>query len=340
MTLFTLIIIPVTGLGISFLVKKLKKTSTIAQESIAKITGTIDESIGGIRIIKAFRAVGYANRKFLNQANEYERKYKNYAYRRELAAPFSELLGVLVIMFVLGYGGTLVLNDASSFTASSFITYLVMFTQILNPGKAIANTISNLQRGLSSSRRILEIIDTPIEIKEKANPIKLQAFSTSIVYENVFFKYEQESVLKNINFSIEKGQSVALVGPSGGGKSTIVDLLPRFYDVTKGQISIDGHILKEVELDSLRKLIGIVSQESILFNDTVMNNIAFGVDNANEEDVIHAAKIANAHEFIVNLEHGYNTYIGERGLKLSGGQRQRISIARAIFKNPPILIPG
>lgn len=338
MTLFTLLVIPVVGLGINFLTKKLKKSSNVTQESISHITSTIDETISGIRIVKAFRAVKYINSRFATQANSYERKYKNYAYRRELASPFSELLGVTVIMGILVYGGNLVLQENSSFTADFFIAYLVMFTQILQPGKAIATTVSSMQRGLASSRRILEIIDTDVAIKDIANPIKIDVFQKNIEYKKVRFKYENDYVLNDINLTITKGATIALVGPSGGGKSTIADLLPRFYDVSEGELLMDGRNIKELELDSLRKQIGIVSQESILFNDSVFNNIAFGVEDASEEEVIHAAKIANAHDFIMNLSDGYQTVIGERGLKLSGGQRQRVSIARSIFKNPPILI--
>ncbi|MDH5475661.1 MAG: ABC transporter ATP-binding protein/permease [Cyclobacteriaceae bacterium] len=338
MTMFTLIIIPVTGLGINFLVKKLKKSSTITQESISQITSLIDEAISGIRIIKAFRALNFVNSNFEKQAKSYERKYKNFAYRRALASPFSEVLGITVVACIIAYGGSLVLNNESGFTGDFFIMYLVMFTQVLGPIKSIANTVGGLQRGLASSRRVLEVIDTEIEIKEIENPVVVDHFNDTVEYKKVYFKYEEEFVLKNINLKINKGETVALVGPSGGGKSTFVDLLPRFYDVSEGEICIDGNTLKEVEIDSLRKQIGIVSQESILFNDTVFNNIAFGVENATEEEVIHAAKIANAHDFIMNLSDGYQTLVGERGLKLSGGQRQRVSIARAIFKNPPILI--
>lgn len=338
MTLFTLLVIPVAGLGISFLTKKLKKSSNITQESIAKITSTIDETISGIRIIKAFRALKYTNLKFLHQANLYEKRYKHYAYRRELASPFSELLGVTVVMGILMYGGNLVIKGDSAFTADVFIMYILMFTQILQPAKAISTTISSLQRGLTSSRRVLEIIDTEVHILDKQNAINISGLSDAIEYKNVSFKYEKELVLKNINLVINKGETVALVGQSGGGKSTVADLLPRFYDVNEGAILVDGINIKDITMDSLREQIGIVSQESILFNDTVFNNIAFGVENASEENVIKAAKIANAHDFIMNLEDGYQTSVGERGLKLSGGQRQRVSIARSIFKNPPILI--
>lgn len=338
MTLFTLLIIPIAGIGISFLTKKLKKSSNVTQQSIAQITSTIDETISGIRIIKAFRAIPYINTKFQDQANLYERRYKNYAYRRELASPFSELLGVTVVMGILMYGGNLVLKGNSAFTADVFIMYLLMFTQILQPAKAISTTISSLQRGLTSSRRVLEIIDTDVNIKDKQGAIEISDLSDLVEYKNVSFKYEKDLVLKNINLKINKGETVALVGQSGGGKSTIVDLLPRFYDVSDGAILIDGNNIRDVSMDSLREQIGIVSQESILFNDTAFNNIAFGMENATEEDVIKAAKIANAHEFIMSLENGYQTSVGERGLKLSGGQRQRISIARSIFKNPPILI--
>ena len=338
MTLFTLVIIPIMGFGINFLVKRLKKASNIAQQSIAELTSTIDETISGMRIIKAFRAVDYVNSKFEDQARRYERRYKNFAYRRELASPFSEIMGVMMVTVILIYGGGLVLSGEQGFTASFFITYLVMFTQVLNPGKTLASAISNLQRGLTSGERILEVIDTQVDIIEHPNAQVLEQFENSIEYNNVNFKYENDYVLKDINLTIPKGSTVALVGPSGGGKSTIADLLPRFYDATEGTISMDGINIKDLKIDSLRKHIGIVSQESILFNDTVFNNIAFGVQSALEDAVIQAAKIANAHDFIMNLSEGYQTVIGERGLKLSGGQRQRVSIARSIFKNPPILI--
>jgi subfamily B ATP-binding cassette protein MsbA len=245
---------------------------------------------------------------------------------------------VSVVAGILVYGGSLVLNNTSDLSASDFITYIIIFTQVLNPAKEISRAASVIQRGLASAERIFKVVDTESEIKNVSNPRSLTSFENQVSFENVSFGYEKEEVLKNINFNLQKGKTIALVGPSGGGKSTIADLVPRFYDPTKGQISIDGINLKELELTQLRSLMGIVTQESILFNDTVFNNIAFGLEGISEAKVIEAAKIANAHDFIAQLESGYQTSIGERGSKLSGGQRQRLSIARAVLKNPPILI--
>jgi len=260
------------------------------------------------------------------------------ARKNELASPASQFLGVMVVAGILLYGGSLVLSNNSALGASDFITYIIIFTQVLNPAKEISKAASSIQRGLASAERIFEVVDTPSSIQNSENPVKVEKFEEAIQFQQVSFGYEKEFVLRDIDFTLEKGKTIALVGPSGGGKSTVADLVPRFYDPTDGKITLDGRELRDIELNSLRKLMGIVTQESILFNDTVFNNIAFGLEGISEAEVIEAAKIANAHEFIVQLENGYHTNIGERGSKLSGGQRQRLSIARAVLKNPPILI--
>jgi subfamily B ATP-binding cassette protein MsbA len=259
------------------------------------------------------------------------------AYKNELASPVSEILGVMIIVGIIFFGGSLVLKEGS-LEPEVFITFLAVFSMIIQPAKNFSNGITSLQRGSASADRIFSVVDTKPEIRSKPNATTLKEFKDSIEFRNVSFAYEKEFVLKNISFVIEKGTTIALVGPSGGGKSTLADLIPRFYDPSSGEVLLDGIALTEYELESMRKQIGVVTQESILFNDTIFNNIAFGMDQVSEEAVIHAAKVANAHEFIMQTEDRYDTLIGERGSKLSGGQRQRLSIARAVLKNPPILI--
>lgn len=338
LTLFTILVIPISGAIIGGITRRLKKTAIESQESLGRIVNILDESIGGMRVIKAFGAQKYVRSKFDSETDFYSDVNISMAKKNELASPISQFMGVSVVAGILVYGGSLVLNNNSDLSASDFITYIIIFTQVLNPAKEISRAASSIQRGLASADRIFKVVDTPSEIQNAENPVTVHTFSDAVQFHHVSFSYEKEKVLDNISFTLQKGKTIALVGPSGGGKSTIADLVPRFYDPTEGKVTLDGVDLKTIEINSLIKQMGIVTQESILFNDSVFNNIAFGLEGISEEKVIEAAKIANAHEFIVDLENGYQTSIGERGSKLSGGQRQRLSIARAVLKNPPILI--
>ncbi|MCH6234677.1 ABC transporter ATP-binding protein [Cognataquiflexum rubidum] len=338
LTLFTIMVIPISGAIIGGITRRLKKTAIESQESLGRIVNILDETIGGMRVIKAFGAQKYVRSKFDSETDFYSDVNISMAKKNELASPISQFMGVSVVAGILVYGGSLVLNNNSDLSASDFITYIIIFTQVLNPAKEISRAASSIQRGLASADRIFKVVDTPSEIQNAENPVIIDTFKDAVQFHNVSFSYEKEKVLDNISFTLQKGKTIALVGPSGGGKSTIADLVPRFYDPTEGKVTLDGVDLKTIEINSLIKQMGIVTQESILFNDSVFNNIAFGLEGISEEKVIEAAKIANAHEFIVDLENGYQTSIGERGSKLSGGQRQRLSIARAVLKNPPILI--
>ncbi|HRG58941.1 MAG TPA: ABC transporter transmembrane domain-containing protein [Bacteroidia bacterium] len=338
LTLFTLLLLPVSFLLIAQITKLLKRDALRSQDLLGYIMGTIDETISGIRIVKAFNGEEYIKKKFDGQNNTYRGLLKSVVNKRELASPMSEFLGVSVLTLVFYYGGKLVLDHAGDLSASEFITYIALYSQILIPAKNISTAVTNIQKGLVSGSRLLKLIDTKIEITEKENAISLQGFKNKIEFRQVHFSHENFKVLNGINLSLEKGKTIALVGPSGAGKSTLADMVPRFYDVSDGEILIDDVNIKEVKIKSLRQLMGTVTQESILFNDTVANNIAFGVENPDMNLIVEAAKIANAHDFILALADGYNTNIGDRGGKLSGGQRQRLSIARAVFKNPPILI--
>ncbi|WP_247236898.1 ABC transporter ATP-binding protein [Telluribacter sp. SYSU D00476] len=338
LTLFAFLIIPVTGTFIAFIVKQMRKEAREGQNRLSGLISLMDEAFGGMRVVKGFNAEAFIKGKFLAENNAYKRAIRSMANKREMSAPFSEFMGVTVVAIILLYGGTLVLTNASDLTASQFIFYIATFSQVMRPAKEISNAFSNTQRGIASGERVLELVDTRNAIADRLNARPLNEFKDKIEVRNVSFEYESGvPVLNGVSFTMHKGRTIALVGSSGGGKSTIADLVPRFYDPTQGQILIDGHDLRDITTASLRDKMGIVTQESILFNDTIFNNIAFGAE-ASEEEVIAAAKIANAHQFITEQPEGYQTVIGDRGTKLSGGQRQRISIARAILKNPPILI--
>ena len=337
LTLFTLILLPVSGGIIATVAKRLRTQAKQSQSTLGTMLSVIDETLGGIRVIKAFNAQAYVKEKFEAQNDQYARTSRTIDNTRDLASPFSEFAGVTVVAGLLYFGGTLILGGQSSLTGETFIGYVILFSQILTPAKALSSSFGNIQRGLVAGERVLSIIDTTPAIRDQPGATVLPAFAHEIRFENLSFSYGDQGVLHYINLTIRKGHTVALVGPSGGGKSTLADLLPRFYDPTQGRISIDGHDVRASTLHSLRDQMGIVTQESILFNDSILNNIRFNTD-ATEAEVIEAAKIANAHEFIEASPEGYHTMIGDRGSRLSGGQRQRLSIARAILRNPPILI--
>ena len=339
LTAFTLLILPFSALIISTIVKRLKKHATETQAALGSILGTVDETIAGIKVVKAFNAETFQKKKFFAKTKWYADALKKMLFKQYSASPVSETLSVTVVAGILFYGGSLVLKDQFDLSASEFITYIIIFSQILSPAKAISTAVSNIQRGLVAGERIFQILDTQPNIQDKPNAIELKHFEQGIEYRNVFFQFgDGKVILKNINFKIPKGKTIALVGPSGGGKSTLSDMIPRFHDPTSGQVLIDGKDIKELKIHSIREHLGVVTQEAILFNDTIYNNITFGLESSNPEEVIRAAKIAHAHDFIMNTEHKYQTIIGDQGLKLSGGQRQRLTIARAILSNPDILI--
>ncbi|RYC70126.1 MULTISPECIES: ABC transporter ATP-binding protein [Spirosoma] len=336
--LFTLVIIPVSAVGIAAVTKRLKKEAQDVQSSMGRMLTLMDETLMGMRIIRSFNATPFILRRFSVENDFYRKASLEGFKRRELAPAFSEASGVFVVACILVYGGSLVLNSTSNLQASSFIAFIAIFSQIIRPAKAIVVALTNIQQGQAAGERILELLDKPIEIEDKPNALTLDQFRRDVVFENVSFQYGDKPVLKNISFRMEKGRKIALVGPSGVGKSTIADLIPRFYEPTQGSVTIDGVEVSDYTMDSLRRQMSFVTQEIILFNDTIFNNIALGQPDARLEDVIAAAKVANAHAFIMETEDGYNTNIGDRGVRLSGGQRQRLSIARAVFKKPSILI--
>lgn len=339
LTTFVLILLPVVGFIVGKVGKTLRKTSMIGQQQMGQMLSQIEEMITGLRIIKAFNAEKHIRSKFVEGNQTYTNLMNRINRRRFLASPLSEFLATVAIIFVMWYGGKMVLSGSSGLSSQAFIGYLIIFSQIITPAKAFSTAWYNIKKGLASLDRVNEVMNTNEKISDCAQAVKKESFDNEIVYSAVNFAYnEHHPVLEDINIVIEKGKTVALVGQSGSGKSTLVDLLPRFYDIPHGSITIDGINIKQIKLRDLRNLIGYVNQSPILFNDSFFNNIAFGIEGASLSDVEAAAKVANAHEFIVETEHGYQANIGDGGNKLSGGQKQRISIARAVLKNPPILI--
>ncbi len=337
LTLFVLVLIVFTGFVIGSIGRTLKKTSAKAQDSLGKLLSILDEVLGGIRVVKGFNAEAAQQEKFETENDRYRNIMNRILWRKDLSSPLSEFLGICVIVVLLWYGAGLVFNE--QIKAQTFIVFVTMFYNIIAPAKAFSSAFYNIQKGAAAAERVDVILKTHNNIQDSDHAMAIHEFKDHISYQNVSFHYEaSQPVLKHIHLHIEKGKTIALVGPSGGGKSTLADLLPRFYEVKEGQILIDNKDIRQYKMADLRALMGIVTQEAILFNDTIYNNILFGLTHVTQEEVEAAARIANAHEFIEQSEQGYQTVIGDRGTKLSGGQRQRITIARAILRNPPILI--
>ncbi|HYG50826.1 MAG TPA: ABC transporter ATP-binding protein [Flavobacteriales bacterium] len=338
LTLISLVLIPISALIIGRISKSLKRSSAKGQTKLGELISTLEESLGGIRIIKSFNAENHVKKNFHNQNREFTRLQMRIMRKRDLASPMSEFLGSLVLTALVWIGGNMVFDDGKAFTGEQFIGFVIVFSQLMRPVQGVASAISSIHKGLASIDRIDAIINSEVAVVDKPNALNNVTFNENLQYKTVEFSYADKLVLNKISLEIKKGQTIALVGPSGSGKSTMADLLPRFYDVQGGEILVDGVNVKDVEQKALRRLFGIVSQESILFNDSILNNIALGDVNPDMDRAVEAAKIANAHEFIERTENGYHSNIGDRGTKLSGGQRQRLCIARAVYKNPPVLI--
>jgi len=338
LTLFSLLVVPISAFVISKIVKRLKAQAASAQQSYGNMISYLDESLQGVKIIKAFNATEFIKERFNAENKRYSKILRSMAKRQQSASPVSETLAVTMISFIVLYGGYLILNKRSDLDPGQFIAYIAIFSQLMRPAKAITDSFSNIHSGLAAGERVLALIDEKPAIIDSPNAIEIKEFNEGVHFNNVTFSYPGREVLKDINLKVPKGKTVALVGPSGGGKSTLMDLIPRFIEPQSGEILIDDHNIQSVTMNSLRSLMGIVNQESILFNDSIFNNIAFGKTGVTMEQVEAAARIANAHSFIMETENGYNTNIGDRGTKLSGGQRQRICIARAVLANPPIML--
>jgi subfamily B ATP-binding cassette protein MsbA len=338
LTLYSFLVIPVSALVISRIVKRLKQQAIASQQTYGNMISYLDEALSGIKIIKAFNATGFIKDRFDKENKEYSRITKSMARRQQLASPVSEFFGVTMVAGIVLYGGHLLINKTSPLSAPEFITFIALFSQVMRPAKAISDSFSNIHSGIAAGERVLTLIDEKPKIYDAPNAIDIAGFNEALRFEDVSFAYQEKTVLSHIDLVVPKGKTVALVGPSGGGKSTMMDLIPRFMDPKSGRITVDGNDLKNITATSLRSLMGVVNQESVLFNDTIYNNIAFGKTDVKPEDVEAAARIANAHNFILETEKGYDTNVGDRGTKLSGGQRQRICIARAVLNNPPIML--
>jgi len=338
LTIFAILVIPISAFLISKIVKRLKEQAALAQHLFGVMISYLDEALTGIKIIKSFNATESIKDKFHAENVRYSELGRKMARRQQLSAPVSEFLGVAMVSSIVLYGGSLILNNQSDLSGPEFVAYIALFSQVMRPAKALTESFSTVHAGLAAGERVLALIDEKPEITDAPDAIGITTFNDSIKLNNLSFSYPGRPVLKGINLTIPKGKTIALVGPSGGGKSTLMDLIPRFIEAEQGSVIIDDLNVKQIKLESLWSLIGVVNQESMLFNDSIFNNIAFGYPNATQQEVEHAARIANAHDFILQTEYGYESNIGDRGMKLSGGQKQRICIARAVLKNPPIML--